>query len=121
MASTRGRAEFRSVPEFSPDAGEGAAKRNSSSSPITCGHGCWRHGGAARFTKAVIAEELKAGRGGSRSLIVYGWVVVDPTSGNCTTAEEKSRAALSLLLASQQHEAPIDPAELQVPSMRATG
>ncbi len=69
----------------------------------------------ALFAKGVIARELKDGRAVSPgSPIVYGvGGLYHTTSRQCQTPEEKSRAALSLLLASQHYGVPIDPSELQ--------
>jgi hypothetical protein len=69
----------------------------------------------ARFTKTIIDRELKEGReAGAGSGIVYGMGglsrAVPAADG---TPEEKSRAALSVVLASQRYGVPIDPAELQ--------
>lgn len=68
----------------------------------------------ARFTKGVIERELKDGREVSPgSPIVYGvGGLYHATSHQCQTHREKSRAALSLLLASQRYGVPIDPTEL---------
>jgi len=68
----------------------------------------------ARFAKGVIERELKIGRPISHgSPIVYGsGGLCHTASGRCSTPEEKSRAALSLLLASQHYGVPIDPTEL---------
>lgn len=69
----------------------------------------------ARFSKAVIERELRKGRpAGAGSRIVYGvGGLYHAASHECRTPEEKSRAALSLLLASQRYGVPIDPAELE--------
>ncbi len=69
----------------------------------------------ARFTRGVIDRELKAGRpAGPASHVIYGIGGLHHKPATPpTTAEEKSRAALSLLLASQRYGVPIDPAELQ--------
>jgi hypothetical protein len=69
----------------------------------------------ARFTKGIIERELKVGRRiGTRSPIAFG-------AGGLSHAllpadadpRERSRAALSLLLASQHYGVPVDPAELE--------
>jgi hypothetical protein len=69
----------------------------------------------ARFAKAVIERELKLGRP-----VSFGSPIVFGSGGLCHTAaenagstHERSRAALSLLLASQHYGVPIDPSELQ--------
>ncbi|MBI4624631.1 MAG: hypothetical protein HY736_15610 [Verrucomicrobia bacterium] len=69
----------------------------------------------ALFTKGVIERELKAGRPiGPRSPIVFGPGGLRHTRATQgQTGPEKSRAALSLLLAAQHYAVPIDPAELQ--------
>jgi hypothetical protein len=76
----------------------------------------WARRRVARFTKTIIERELAEGReaspgvkaiyriGGLQSLAARG----------CQTPEEKSRAALLLLLASQRHGVPIDPAEMHM-------
>lgn len=68
----------------------------------------------ARFTQGVIQRELKEGRPAGRgSPIVYGvGGLSHQVSGALGTARERSRAALSLLLASQRYGVPIDPSEL---------
>lgn len=70
----------------------------------------------ARFTKGVIGRELKVGREVSPgSPIVYGvggLYHASPVPGE--TSRQRTRNALSLLLASQRYGVPIDPAELQV-------
>jgi len=76
----------------------------------------------ARFTKSVIECELKEGRPiGRGSPIVYG---VGGLSHQAVetwpTDRERSRAALSLLLASQRYGVPIDSAELEL-SFRDVG
>lgn len=69
----------------------------------------------ARFTKSVIEGELQAGREvGPGHPIVYGVGGLRHTrSGVCTKPVDKSRAALSLLLASQRYGVAIDTTELQ--------
>jgi Putative nucleotidyltransferase DUF294 len=69
----------------------------------------------AQFTTGVMGHELRHGRGGRPgSPILYGegglW---HAASAECQTPREKSRAALSLLLASQRYQVPIDRAELE--------
>ena len=68
----------------------------------------------ARFAKTIIERELKIGRATSPgSSIVFGvGGLTHRTSHECTTPHEKSRAALSLLLASQHYGVPVDPSEL---------
>ena len=67
----------------------------------------------AQFTHRIIERELKEGRRvGEASHLVFGTAGLRHTrSAECTTPEEKSRAALSLLVTSQKHGVPIDPAE----------
>ena len=69
----------------------------------------------ARFTKGVIERVLKDGRETSRgSAIVYGvGGLYHACADQARTPQEKSRAALSLLLASQRYGVPIDLSELQ--------
>lgn len=69
----------------------------------------------ALFTKGIIERELKQGRPTfPGSPIVFGaGGLYHAGASQCQTPEAKSRAALSLLLASRQHGVPIDPAELQ--------
>lgn len=69
----------------------------------------------ARFARAVIQQELKAGRQvGPDSPLVYGvGGLYHTTSPKCQTPREKSRAALLLLWAAQHYGVPIDPCELQ--------
>lgn len=69
----------------------------------------------ARFTRGVIERALKTGRRiGPRSPIVLGVGGLSHTAALAgADAREKSRAALSLLLASQHYGVPIDPAELE--------
>ncbi|MCL4179869.1 MAG: hypothetical protein KJ072_19250 [Verrucomicrobia bacterium] len=69
----------------------------------------------ARFAKAVIERELKLGRAVSLgSPIVCGTGgLYHRTAEPARTPREKSRAALSLLLAAQHYGVPIDPSELQ--------
>ena len=69
----------------------------------------------ARFAKGVIERELKQGRAvGPDSPIVHGpGGLFHAASQHCQTPKEKSRAALSLLLASQHYGVPVDPAELE--------
>lgn len=69
----------------------------------------------AHFAKGIIERELKHGRevspGSPLRLGVGG--LGHTTSHQCQTPREKSRAALSLLLAAQRYRVPIDPTELQ--------
>lgn len=69
----------------------------------------------AGFTKRIIERELRDGReAGPGSPIVFGVSgLYHTTSHQCRKPQEKSRAALSLLLASQRYGVPIDPSELQ--------
>lgn len=69
----------------------------------------------ARFAKGVIERELKDGRTVSPgSPIVFGvGGLFHATSHECRTPRDRSRAALSLLLAAQRYSVPIDPSELQ--------
>ncbi|MEO8429067.1 MAG: hypothetical protein ABI651_18400, partial [Verrucomicrobiota bacterium] len=69
----------------------------------------------ARFAKGVIDRERKAGReAGPSSPLAYGVGGLSHTGAHqCQTPREKSRAALSLLLASQRYGVPIDRFELQ--------
>ncbi len=69
----------------------------------------------ARFAKGIIERELKDGRPiGSGNPIVCGTGGFCHTaSTQCQTPQEKSRAALSLLLAAQHYGVQIDPSELQ--------
>ena len=69
----------------------------------------------ARFAKVVIERELKDGRAVSLdSPIVFGvGGLFHVTSRERRTPRDRSRAALSLLLASQRYGVPIDPSELQ--------
>jgi len=69
----------------------------------------------ARFAKGVIDRELKDGRAVSPgSPIIYGTGGLSHAgSSQGQTMREKSRAALSLLVASQHYGVPVDPAELQ--------
>lgn len=69
----------------------------------------------ALFARGVIARELKDGRAvGPGNPIVYGaGGLYHATAQECRTPRDKSRAALSLLLASQRYGVPIDPSELQ--------
>jgi hypothetical protein len=69
----------------------------------------------ARFARSVIGRELKRGREVSPgNPIVYG---VDglyhAASSGCRLPRDKSRAALSLLLASQRYGVPVDASELE--------
>jgi Putative nucleotidyltransferase DUF294 len=68
----------------------------------------------AVFARAVIERELRRGRAvAPRSPIIYGTGGLYHTgSAQCCTEREKSRAALSLLLASQRYGVAIDPSEL---------
>jgi hypothetical protein len=68
----------------------------------------------AVFARAVIERELRRGRAvAPGSPIIYGtgglW---HAASGQCCAERDKSRAALSLLLASQRYGVAIDPSEL---------
>ncbi|MBL9134843.1 MAG: hypothetical protein JNK85_03200 [Verrucomicrobiales bacterium] len=69
----------------------------------------------AQFTKGVIERELKNGREVSPgSRVIYGvGGLYHQSTVPLRTPQEKSRAALSLLLASQRYGVPIDAAELQ--------
>jgi len=69
----------------------------------------------ARFTTSVLARELTPGRPvGPDSPWIYRLAgLAHRTSDSCTTPVAKSRAALSLLLAAQHYDVPIDPAELE--------
>jgi hypothetical protein len=69
----------------------------------------------ARFAKGVIERELRDGRAVSPSspIIYRTGGLSHSTSHRAETMREKSRAALSLLVASQRYGVPIDPAELQ--------
>ncbi len=69
----------------------------------------------ARFAKGIIERELRDGRAvGAGSPIVFGVSgLYHATSHECRTPHDKSRAALSLLLAAQRYAVPIDPSELQ--------
>jgi hypothetical protein len=69
----------------------------------------------ARFTKGIIERELKLGRRiGPRSPIVMGVGGLSHTgTAPGADARERSRAAMSLVLASQHYGVPIDPAELE--------
>jgi hypothetical protein len=69
----------------------------------------------ARFATSVLARELTPGRVvGPDSPLIYRLAgLAHTTSDRCTTPVTKSRAALSLLLAAQHYEVPIDPAELE--------
>lgn len=68
----------------------------------------------AAYARAVIERELRAGRPvAPGSPIVYGTSgLLHTRSAECQTAPEKSRAALSLLLASQHYGVSIDLSEL---------
>jgi hypothetical protein len=68
----------------------------------------------ARFARSVFARELTPGRPvGPESPLVYRLPgLAHTTSDRETTPAGRSRAALSLLLAAQRYEVPIDPAEL---------
>lgn len=69
----------------------------------------------AQFAKGVIERELKNGREVSPgSPLVFGvGGLYHATSDQCQTPRDKSRAALSLLLAAQRYGVPIGPSELQ--------
>jgi len=69
----------------------------------------------ARFARSIIGRELKVGREVSTgNPIVYGAAgLFHAASPLARTPEEKSRAALSLLLASQRYGVAIDPSELR--------
>jgi len=78
----------------------------------------------AQFAKGVIERELKTGRAiGLRSPIAFGpGGLSHTTAAQCQTGRDRSRAALSLVLASQHYDVPIDPAELTRPfTMPAAG
>ncbi len=68
----------------------------------------------AVFARAVIERELRRGRAvAPGSPIIYGTGgLYRAASGQCRTERDKSRAALSLLLASQRYGVAIDPSEL---------
>ncbi len=68
-----------------------------------------------RFAKGIIEGELGRGRRvGSSSPIVYGAGGLRHSgAADSIAARDKSRASLSLLLASQRYGVPIDPAELE--------
>jgi len=76
----------------------------------------------ANFARGVIERELKQGHPvSSESLIVYGSVGLGyKTQPRGRSDREKSRDALSLLLASQRYGVPVDPSELQT-SFRDAG
>lgn len=69
----------------------------------------------ARFTRGVVGRELQRGHAiHPGSEIIYGvGGLRHTTSSQFTTEADKSRAALSLLLASQHYAVPIDPSELE--------
>ena len=69
----------------------------------------------ARFATSVLARELTPGRPvGPDSPLVYRLAGLAHTRWDRSTAPvARSRAALSLLLAAQHYEVPIDPAELE--------
>lgn len=68
----------------------------------------------AQFANGVIGHELRHGRARrAGSPVVYGEAGLRHTASDaCRTPEERSRAALGLLLASQRYGLPIDRAEL---------
>ena len=68
----------------------------------------------AVFARAVIERELRRGRAvAPGSPIIYGTGgLYRAASGQCRAEHDKSRAALSLLLASQRYGVAIDPSEL---------
>ena len=68
----------------------------------------------AVFARAVIERELRRGRAvAPGSPIIYGTGgLYHATSSQCCAERDKSRAALSLLLASQRYGVAIDPSEL---------
>ena len=68
----------------------------------------------AVFARAVIERELRRGRAvAPGSAIIYGTGgLYHATSSRCCGERDKSRAALSLLLASQRYGVAIDPSEL---------
>jgi hypothetical protein len=69
-----------------------------------------------QFTRGVLERELELGREtrpGSGLICGAGARLHHVQSGACRTPEEKSRAALALLLAAQRHGLEIDPTELQ--------
>jgi hypothetical protein len=68
----------------------------------------------AVFARAVIERELRRGRAVAPGTpIIYGTGgLYHAASGHCHTERDKSRAALSLLLASQRYGVAIDPSEL---------
>lgn len=69
----------------------------------------------ARFAKGVIERELAQGRAvNPTSPIVYGLGGLrHAEAAKCHSPREKSRAALSLVLAAQRYGVPIDPTEMQ--------
>lgn len=69
----------------------------------------------ARFTRGVIERELREGRHvHPRSPIIYGaGGLYHAESRHRADPREKSRVALSLLVASQRYGVPVDPAEIQ--------
>ena len=69
---------------------------------------------AAVFARAVIERELRRGRAVAPGTpIIYGTGgLYHAASSQCCTERDKSRAALSLLLASQRYGVAIDPSEL---------
>lgn len=69
----------------------------------------------AQFTKGVIELELKDGRevGAGNPILYSTGGLWHSTSHRCTAEVDKSRAALSLLVASQRYGVPVDPSELQ--------
>jgi hypothetical protein len=72
----------------------------------------------AVFARAVIERELRRGRAvAPGSPFIYGTGgLYHAASGQCRTERDKSRAALSLLLASQRYGVAIDPSELDAPA-----
>lgn len=69
----------------------------------------------AGFSTGIIERELKEGRRIAKEhpMVLGLGGLFHSGSGQLTDPVEKSRAALSLLLASQQYEVPIDPTELR--------
>lgn len=73
------------------------------------------------FSRGVVESELRLGRpiseGHQVALGAGGLYQSEPET--CVTGEDRSRAALSLLLMSQRYEMPIDPSELQTTFLHA--
>lgn len=75
----------------------------------------------AAFARGVIENELRPGHrispGNPVALGAGGLYHAEPET--CTTGNDRSRAALSLLLIAQRYDLPIDPSELQTTFLRA--